>query len=81
LRLAPQRYLSRRRIGLHVIAAVTTAQMREQLVLRILADHVFRAIDPNAGLIELLKQPIHRHLEYLGELRDGYICHTAAPKP
>ena len=81
LRLAAQRDLARRRVRLGVIAPVAAAQVREQLVLGILADHVIRTADPDAGLIELLKQPVDRHLQHLGELRDGYICHAAAPKP
>ncbi len=78
LRLAPQRDLARRRVGLHVIAPVAAAQMRQQFMLRVLADHVLRTVDPNACLIELLQQPIDGHLEHLGELRDGYICHTCS---
>ena len=81
LRLAAQRDLARRRVGLGVVAPVAAAQVREQLVLGILADHVIRAADPDPGLIELLKKPVDRHLQHLGELRDGYICHAAAPKP
>jgi len=30
------------------------------------------------GLIELLQQTIDRNLQHLGELRDGYICHTCS---
>ena len=58
---------------------MTAAKMRQQFMLRVLADHVVRALHPDTGLVQLLKQPVHRHFEYLGELRDGYICHTAAP--
>jgi hypothetical protein len=76
LRLAPQRDLARRRIGLCVLAAVAAAQVRQQLMLRILADHVLRAVDLDAGLIELLQQPVDRDLQHLGELRDRYVCHT-----
>jgi len=65
----------------HVVVPWTAAQVRQQFMLRVLADHVLRTIDPNAGLVELLQQPIDRHLQHLGKLRDGYICHTAAPKP
>ena len=57
LGLAPQRDLARGRIGLQVIVAVAAAQMRQQLVLRVLADHVLGAVDLDAGLIELLQQP------------------------
>ena len=76
LRLAPQGDLAGRGIGLRVVAAVAAAQMREQLVLRILADHVLGAVDLDPGLIELLQQPVDRHLQNLGELRDRYICHA-----
>ena len=58
--------------------AVASAQMSQQFVLRILADHVLRAIDFDPGLIELLKQPIDRDLQNLGELSDGNICHTCS---
>ena len=78
LRLAAQRDLARRGVGLRVVAAVAAAQMRQQLVLRILADHVLGAVDLDPGLIELLQQPIDRYLQHLGELRDRYICHTAS---
>ena len=81
LRLAPQRDLARRRIGLRVVVTMAAAQMRQQLVLRVLADHVLGAVDLDPGLIELLQQPIDRYFQHLGELRDGYICHSAAPKP
>jgi hypothetical protein len=64
-----------------VVAAVAAPQMRQQLMLRILGDHVLRAVDLDPGLVELLQQPIDRYFEDLGELRDRYICHTAAPKP
>jgi hypothetical protein len=57
---------------------MTATQMREQFVLRVFTDHVLRTIDPDTGLIELLQQPIHGHLQHLGELRDGYICHTCS---
>ena len=60
------------------VVAVAAAQMRQQLVLRVLADHVLGAVDLDAGLIELLQQPIDRYLQHLGELRDGYICHTCS---
>ena len=76
LRLAPQGDLARRGVGLRVVAAVAAAQMRQQLVLRILADHVLGAVDLDPGLVELLQQPVDRHLQHLGELRDCYICHT-----
>jgi hypothetical protein len=55
---------------------MAAAQMCQEFVLGVLADHVLGAVHPDAGLIELLKQPIHRHFEHLGELCDGYICHT-----
>ena len=78
LGLASQRDLARRGVGLHVIAPVAAAQMRQQLMLGVLADHVFRTVHPDAGLIELLQQPIDRNFQHLGELRDGYICHTCS---
>ena len=81
LRLAPQRDFARRRIGLRIITAMAAAQMRQQLVLRVLADHVLGTVDFDPGLVELLQQPIDRYFQHLGELRDGYICHSAAPKP
>ena len=81
LRFAAQGDLARRGIDVPVIAAVAAPQMGEQLMLRILADHVLRAVDLDPRLIELLQQPIDRYFQDLGELRDRYICHTAAPKP
>ena len=78
LRLAPQGDLARSRIGLRVVMAVAAPQMRQQLVLRVLADHVLGAVDLDPRLIELLQQPIDRYLQHLGELSDGYICHTCS---
>jgi hypothetical protein len=78
LRFAPQGDLARSRIALRFIMTVAAAQMRQELVLGILADHVFRAVDFDAGLIELLQQPIDRYLQHLSELSDGYICHTCS---
>jgi hypothetical protein len=57
---------------------VTAPQMRQQLVLRILADHVLCAVDSDPRLIELLQQPIDGDFQDLGELRDGNICHTCS---
>ena len=81
LGFAPQRDLAGRGIGLDVGAAMTAAQMRQQFMLRLLADHVLRAVDLDPGLIELLEQPVDRYLQHLGELCDGDICHIAAPRP
>ena len=58
--------------------AVAAPQMRQQLVLRILADHVFGAVDPDPRLIELLQQPIDRNFQHLGELGYGNVCHTCS---
>ncbi len=78
LRFAPQGDLARSRVGLHVVVAVAAPQVRQQLVLRILADHVLGALDPDSRLIELLQQPIDRHFQHLGELGDGNVCHTCS---
>jgi hypothetical protein len=64
--------------GLHIVVAVAAAQMRQQLVLGILADHVLSAVDFDPGLIELLQQPVDGYLQHLGELGYGYICHTCS---
>src|SRR5580698_10538474 len=77
LRLALQGDFARRGIGVPVTAAVTAPQMGEQLVLRILRDHVLGAHDLDPRLIELLQEPVDRHLQHFRELRDCYICHTA----
>ena len=76
LRFAAQRDFARRGVALGFVMTVAAAQMRQQLVLGIFADHVFGAVDFDAGLIELLQQPIDRNLQHLRELSDGYICHT-----
>jgi hypothetical protein len=57
---------------------MAAAQMRQQLMLGILADHVLGTLDFDAGLIELLQQPIDRNLQNFRELSDGYICHTCS---
>jgi len=56
---------------------VTAPQVSKQLVLRVLADHVLSAFDLDPRLIELLQEPVDRHLQHFRELRDCYICHTA----
>src|SRR6202789_1487726 len=78
LRFSPPRDLARSRVGLYVVVAVAAPQVGQQLVLRVLADHVFGALDPDAGLIELLQQPIDRDLQHLGELGYGNVCHTCS---
>ncbi len=78
LRFAAQGDLARRRIHLRVVVTVAAPQMRQQLVLRILADHILCAVDLDPGLIELLQQPVHRDFQHLGELSDGNICHTCS---
>ena len=81
LGFAPERDLAGSGVGLDLVATVAAAQMREQIVLGVLADHVLGAVDLDAGLVELLEQPVHGDFQHLGELSDCYICHTAAPKP
>src|SRR5258708_6083522 len=78
LRFAPQGNLAWSRICLHVVMTVAAPQMRQQLVLRVLADHVLCAVDLDPRLIELLQQPIDRDFQHLGELGDGNICHTCS---
>src|SRR5450631_2373417 len=78
LRFAAQRNLARRCIALGLVVTVTAAQVRQQLMLGVFADHVFSAVDFDAGLIQLLQQPIDRNLQHLSELSDGYICHTCS---
>ena len=78
LRFAPQGDLARSRVGLYVVVAVAAPQVGQQLVLRVLADHVFGAFDPDPRLIELLQQPIDRDLQHLGELGYGNVCHTCS---
>src|SRR6185437_4403578 len=45
LRLAPQGDLARSGVGLQVVMAVAAAQVGQQLMFRILADHGLRAVD------------------------------------
>ena len=75
LRLALQRDLARRAAVL--IAAMAAAQMRQQFELGIVADAIVRPSDLDARLIELHDQPVHRHLQHLGKLRNSYFCHAA----
>jgi hypothetical protein len=56
-------------------AAVAAAQMSEELQLGVIADAIVRAGYFDACLVELHEQPIDRHLQYLGKLRNGYFCH------
>src|SRR5690606_8521325 len=78
LRLALERDAARRGIA-GFLAAVRLAQMRQQLELRILADRAFGARDLDTCLVELRKQPVDRHLQYLGKLRDRNFCHSLFP--
>ena len=76
LRLALERDLARRAHRRRVVAAVAAAQVRQQLELRFLADHVLGLDDLDAGLIELREQPVDRHLQHLGKLGNRYFSHT-----
>src|SRR5688572_30298783 len=74
LRLAAQRDLARRAAILGL--AVRLTQVRQQLVLGVLADAVLRAERGNAGLLELREQLVDRDLQDLGELLDGDVGHV-----
>src|ERR1700733_12832130 len=58
-----------------LFAAVTAPQMGQKLELRIVADAIIRAADLDSGLIQLHEQPVHRHLQHFGKLRNGYFGH------
>ena len=76
LRLALERDAAGRRA--FAAAAVAATQVRQQLELGVLADHVLRTGDGDAGLIELCDQAVHRHLQYVGELSNGYVSHMSS---
>src|SRR5688572_15163102 len=61
--------------------AVRLAQVRQELVLRILADAVLGAERPDAGFLELRQQLVDRNLEDLGELLDCDVGHLLLPPP
>jgi hypothetical protein len=67
LRLSLQRDLARRGVTI-VPAAVTTAQVGEQLELRVIADAIVGTRHLDTRLIELHEQPIDGYLEDVGEL-------------
>ena len=81
LELALGLALERNAAGRRPLAAMTVAaaQMRQQLELGFLADHVFRAGHGDAGLIELRDQPVHRDLQYVGKLGNRYVSHLSSP--
>ncbi len=62
-----------------VLAPVAAPQMRQQLELRIVADAVVGTRHLDACLVELHEQPVDRHLQHLGELRNRYFCHGQNP--
>ena len=74
LGLALERDAARR--GGLVVLAVRPAQVRQQLVLGVLADRVGCSAYPDAGLLELREQLVDRYLQDLGELCDGDISHA-----
>src|ERR1700733_2474025 len=77
LGLALERDAARRR----ALAAMTVAatQVRQQLELGFLADHVLRTGHGDSGLIELRDQPVHRNLQYVGKLGNRYVSHLSSP--
>jgi hypothetical protein len=64
-----------------LLAAVRTAQERQELHLGVVADHVIRAGDPNPGFIELRQQPLDGYFQYLGKLANSHIRHIRPPDP
>ena len=56
------------------------AQVREQLELGILADDIGGTADLDAGLVELLDEPIDRDLQYFREIRDRNFRHSCLPR-
>src|SRR5690606_21027609 len=58
-----------------VLAPMRSAQVRQQLELRILADLVLGALDLDSRLVELHEQPLDRHFEDFGKFCDRYFRH------
>jgi hypothetical protein len=63
-----------------LLVSVAASQMRQQLMLGVLADQVVSAVHGDAGLVELRQQLVDRHLERLGELAYGHISHAGVPR-
>ena len=81
LRLAPERDLARRTAVLGL--AVGFAQVRQELVLGILADAVLGTERPDAGLLKLRQKFVDGDLQDLGELLDrdvGHLSTSARPQ-
>src|SRR5690606_21810931 len=58
-----------------VLAPMRSAQVRQQLELRILADLVLGALHLDSRLVELHEQPLDRHFEDFGKFCDRYFRH------
>ena len=77
IRLAVQCDASRRGVG-SVRAPVILLQVRQQLELSVLADDVVGTANLDAGLVELLDEPIDGNLEYFREVRDCNFRHACS---
>ena len=75
LRLALQRDLVEAGVEALLVIRMTAAQVGQQLMLRLLADHVLGTFNADSRLVQLQKEPVDRHLQHFRELRNRNICH------
>jgi hypothetical protein len=81
LRLALERNATRRTgCSGAFLLAMTAAEVRQKLELRILANRVIRSADLDPGLVELRQQSLNRYLQYVCELFDGDVSHSLTPQ-
>jgi len=80
LRLALERDACRCRTAALGSAAVAATQVREQLELGFLADHILGTGHRNARLVELRNQFVDRYLQYRRKLRNCHLTHAYLPQ-
>jgi len=75
LGLALERDLAWRAIAAGILAAMRATQVREEFQLRIVGNARVGSGHLDARLVELRQQPVDRHLQHLGKLRNGHFRH------